>query len=169
MFVPGGSSFSWEENVDEVLNFCFWLRRQGDLDEAQLSARIHEWAAPHSREARGRKYPGSKEYRARLRRARGHPRWKEYLPIGRAWTRTENERLSAEMEPWASHVEHARSHFREMEAIGVPLHAEWVMAAFGERWLVPPNLAVMGVEGSDWEGRQAAVLAAARSIAATGA
>ncbi|HYA00674.1 MAG TPA: hypothetical protein VEK76_10025 [Candidatus Binatia bacterium] len=166
MFVPGGSTFFWEEDVSEVLNFWFWLRRQGDLEDWELRERIDdwEWVGLHAPQPGARKHAPWKGCRPG-RQARRHPRWQEYLPIGEAWTLAENERFHAQMQALSSHVDRARSHFSEMEAIGVPLHVEWVMAPFGERWLVRPNLAVLGVEGSDWEGRLAALLDAARSLA----
>src|SRR6266550_7166323 len=51
----------------------------------------------------------------------------------------------------------------------VRLRVQWVMAPFGERWLLPPDLAVMGVEGGTAESRRKGVLQAARALASSSA
>jgi hypothetical protein len=49
-----------------------------------------------------------------------------------------------------------------MAKLGVKLRVQWVMAPIGRRWLLPPDLAILGVEGGTNESQRAAVLKAAR-------
>lgn len=145
----GGSSFTWREDLDETLNFWFWLRREGGIGEAELTERITEWAGIH--------HP----YSAHLV-VKDHPRFDEYLRNGRAWRSAETRRHIDELRDTKARVQ--RAHYRGLEAIGVQIRVEWVRAPFGERWLVPPDLAVLGVDGADAEARRSAVLDAARAL-----
>ncbi len=57
-----------------------------------------------------------------------------------------------------------RARYRTMKAAGVNVRVQWVMAPFGERWLFPPGLAVLGTEGSTPEARRGAVVEAAYAL-----
>jgi hypothetical protein len=57
-----------------------------------------------------------------------------------------------------------RAYYKPMAAIGVRLQVHWVMAPFGHRWLLPPDLDLLGAEGASIEDRRAAVLDAARAL-----
>jgi hypothetical protein len=143
-----GTPFTWSEDLDETLNFWFWLRRSGGIADAELRSRIEYWAGRHP-------------YAGHLAAA-DHPRFGEYLLAGQDWRRSWNLRTldGTRSEKPRAH----RARFRAMKAIGVRVRVQWVMAAFGERWLFPPNLAVLGVEGSTAEERGNAVLQAAQAL-----
>ena len=85
------------------------------------------------------------------------------MPTWQAWKRTQVAQHIEEVR--AEKPGHARTHYKSMAALGVRLRVQWVMAPFGERWLLPPDLAVMGVEGATSESRAEAVLEAARALA----
>lgn len=142
------AAFTWRSDADVVLNFWVWLLRTGELPQATLIDYIRRWtlADPFDR----------------YRHAAAHRRWPEYLPIGSSWHDGEAAR---QLE--ASHGEtpsDRRANYRALKAIGVELHVQWVMAPFRQRWLLPPNLAVLGAEGASDEDRRAAVLDAARAL-----
>jgi hypothetical protein len=140
--------FTWSEDLDETLNFWFWLRRSGGIEDADLRLRIQHWAGLHP-------------YAGHLAVA-DHPRFREYLPVGQDWTRSWSQRT---VEGTRSEKPRAhRARFRAMKAIGVRIRVQWVMASFGERWLFPPDLVLLGVEGSTAEGRRNAVLEAAQAL-----
>jgi hypothetical protein len=140
--------FTWSEDLDESLNFWFWLRRSGGVDDAALRLRIQEWSGLHS-------------YAGHLATA-DHPRFREYLSVGKDWRwnwvrRTVEDGRSERPRAY-------RARFRAIKSTGVGIRVQWVMATFGERWLFPPDLAVLGIEGSTAEGRRAAVLEAAQAL-----
>ncbi len=140
--------FTWSEDLNETLNFWFWLWRSGGIEDAELPVRIQEWAGLHP-------------YAGHLVVA-DQPRFREYLPVGQDWRWSWIQRT---MEGTRSEKPRAhRARFRAMKAIGVRIRVQWVMASFGERWLFPPDLACLGVEGSTAEGRGNAVLEAARAL-----
>jgi hypothetical protein len=90
------------------------------------------------------------------------PRFREYLLVGRPWKvdwvqRTVKDGRSER--PCAY-----RARFEAMRATGVQIRVQWVMASVGERWLFPPDLAILGIEGSTAEGRRAAILEAAHAL-----
>ena len=151
-------SFSWSEDYDESLNFWFWLRRTEGIDDARLLEQLNDWAGEDSR----MNQLDRSSYERHLQ-VRDHDRWRDYLPVWRAWKRTQSKK----------HVEHlhgqkpadARAYYKAMAELEVKVRVQWVMAPFGERWLLPPNLAVMGVEGASPESRRHAVLEAARALA----
>lgn len=154
---PG--SFSWSEDLDESLNFWFWLRRTEGIDDARLLERLNQWAEQDSFSAQKRD-EASFEHHLKVR---DHERWREYLPIWQAWKKTQAEKHVEDIH--AQKPGHARTHYKSMAALGVRLRVQWVMAPFGERWLLPPDLAVMGVEGATAQSRPQAVLEAARALA----
>ncbi len=140
--------FTWSEDVDETLNFWFWLRRKGELAGADLTPRVQEWAGLHP-------YAGHSA-------AAGHPRFGEYLRVGRDW---KNNEVQRHIESLRSERPRAfRARYKAMKAAGVRIRVQWVMASFDERWLIPPDLAVMGVEGSTADERSTAVLEAALAL-----
>jgi hypothetical protein len=139
-----GHTFTWTENIDQDLNFWFWLRREGGIGDDELGERIHRWAM---------REPNL---------ARDHSQYPSYLSVGEAWREAEDRRDQLEFERPSPGV--YQTHYREMEAVGIHIQVEWVMAPLGERWLIPPNLAALGVEGADGEGRLKAVLDAARAL-----
>jgi hypothetical protein len=140
--------FTWSEDLDETLNFWFWLRRSGGIEDADLRLRIQHWAGLHP-------------YAGHLAVA-DHPRFREYLPVGQAWRWSWIERTTEGGRSEKSRAYRVR--FRAMKEIGVRIRVQWVMASFGERWLLPPDLVLLGVEGSTAEGRRNAVLEAAQAL-----
>jgi hypothetical protein len=152
-------SFSWSEDFDESLNFWFWLRRTEGIDDATLRERLSEWAGEGS--LSGRKLEQNMfEHHVQIR---DHERWREYLRTWQAWKRIQVERQIENIH--AQKPDHARTQYKAMAALGVRLRVQWVMAPFGERWLLPPDLAVLGVEGATAESCRQGVLEAARSLA----
>lgn len=152
-------SFSWSDDFDESLNFWFWLRRTEGIDDATLLERLNEWADQGS-------FSAQRQQEALFERhvqVRDHERWREYLRIWQPWKRLQVERQIEEIH--AQKPDYARAHYKAMAALGVRLRVQWVMAPFGERRLVPPDLAVMGVEGATSDSRTQAVLEAARALA----
>jgi hypothetical protein len=154
---PG--SFSWSEDLDESLNFWFWLRQTEEIDDARLLERLDQWADPGSFSSQKRQ-EASFEHHLRVG---DHERWREYVPIWQAWKRTQVEQQVEDTH--AQKPGDARTHYESIAALGVRLRVQWVMAPFGERWLLPPDLAVMGVEGATAQARREAVLEAARALA----
>ena len=152
-------SFTWSEDFDESLNFWFWLRRTEGIDDARLVERLNQWADQGSFSPQ-RQQEALFEHHEQVR---DHERWLEYLPTWQAWKKTQVEQHMEEIR--AQKPRDARSHYKSMAALGVRLRVQWVMAPFGERWLVPPDLAVMGVEGANPETRKHAILEAAQELA----
>lgn len=134
--------------MDETLNFWFWLRQRAEIDEAALLARMSLWAT----------HGAFDNHLA----ARDHQSCSEYLQISQTWRRqiTEHQALGLR----AIKPRQLRAEFRAMEAIGIELEVQWVLAPFGERWLYPPTLAILGVEGSTYKEQRAAIFAAAQSL-----
>lgn len=140
--------FTWSEDIDETLNFWFWLRRSGGIEDAELRLRVQLWAGLHP-------------YAGHLAAA-DHPRFREYLSVGQDWRWTWVHRT---MDGARSERPRAyRARFKAIKSTGVKIRLQWVMASFGERWLFPPDLAVLGIEGSTAEGRRAAVVEAAQAL-----
>lgn len=140
------SSFHWTEDHDPFLNFWFWLRREGDIDEAQTRHRLREWA--------------NAEIVQRHDRAQTQSKWREFLPEWQAWKTSAMQHQASELQ---SRSPAAWSAFYRTIAdvgMGVPVHVQWVMAAVGERWLVPPDLIVLGTEGASATEKRAALLEA---------
>ena len=154
---PG--SFSWSEDLDESLNFWFWLRRTEGIDDARLLERLNQWADPGSVSAQKRQ-EASFEHQLKVR---DHERWREYSPICQAWKRAQVEQQVEDTH--AQKPADARTHYKSIAALDVRLRVQWVMAPFGERWLLPPDIAVLGVEGATAQARRQAVLEAARALA----
>ncbi len=152
-------TFSWSEDFDESLNFWFWLRRTARIDDSKLLERLNQWADQDSVSAEKRQ-EALFEHHVHVR---DHERWREYLSTWQAWKRTQVEQHVEAMR--TQKPGHARTHYKSMAALGVRLRVQWVMAPFGERWLLPPDLAVMGVEGATTETRKQAVLEAAQALA----
>jgi len=151
-------SFSWSQDFDESLNFWFWLRRTDGIDDARLVERLNQWADRGSFSAD----PQEALFQHHVQ-VRDQERWREYLPSWLVWKRTQVEQHMEEIR--AQKPSQARADYKSMAALGVRLRVQWVMAPFGERWLLPPDLAVMGVEGATAESRRQAVLEAARALA----
>lgn len=156
-------SFSWSQDFDESLNFWFWLRRTEGIDDARLLERLNQWAEEGALSVQQSQRAAFEHHL----QVRNHKRWREYLPIGQAWKRAQVEQHIEENR--AQKASQARADYKSMAALGVRLRVQWVMAPFGERWLLPPDLAVMGVEGATAESRRKAVLEAARALASSSA
>jgi hypothetical protein len=141
-------SFTWSEDLDETLNFWFWLRRSGGIGDSELPLQIQHWA-------------GLDPYAGHLTVA-AHRRFDEYLPIGQDWKKIWAQRSFEDARSERPRAYRAR--FKSIRATGVSIRVQWVMASFGERWLFAPDLAVLGIEGSTAAGRRAAVLEAAQAL-----
>src|SRR5438105_3090781 len=120
---PG--SFSWSEDLDESLNFWFWLRRTEGIDDARLLERLNQWAHPGSFSAQKRQEASFEHHQM----VGDHERWREYLPIWQAWKRTQVEQQVEDTR--AQKPRDARNHHKSMAALGVRLRVQWVMASLG--------------------------------------
>jgi hypothetical protein len=147
---PG--SFYWSEDLDESLNYWFWLRRVEGLADELLMARV---------EGLLREAPFD-----RYREVEGERRRAEYLTFWTNWKRTQVERQIEQSR--ASTPAEQKAHYEAVAAVGlVTYQVQWVVAPFGERWLFPPDAAVLGVEGATASGCLAAVLDAAQALSRT--
>jgi hypothetical protein len=144
---PG--SFWWSEDFNEALNYWFWFRRIEHIAEEELTERIRESIRPGLLDQ-----PRAVEFESG---------WAEFIPVWRDWKR---DQVAAQMNDSRSTLTAVgKQHYDAMAAIGLgSLRVEWVMARFGERWLFPPDVAVLGWEGATAEEHRAALLDAARAI-----
>jgi hypothetical protein len=134
-------SFYWSEDFKPGYNFWVWLRRQGGIDDSELLARLGEAA---------NRYPT-------------HERWAEFALVWEAWRREQIDRSIAESRETSPST--LREHYEAVAAVGLRAYrVEWVMAPLGERWLVPPDTAVLGSDGASGEQRRQAVIEAARAL-----
>jgi hypothetical protein len=147
------SSFNWSEDLNEALNYWFWLRRAGKIDDHRLIDEI-----------------GQSIHRERLEaheRVVAEPRWLEYLSEFQEWKRAQASKQIEDSR--TTPVASARAHYQAVASVGLsrPFRVEWVMAPIGERWLFPPHVAVLGAEGATGDQRRRAVLAAAKALQPT--
>ena len=148
-----GGSFNWREDHDGGLNYWFWLRRQGEIDDHRLIDEIGQSISRDRLEA--------------YERVAAEPRWLEYLSDFQDWKQAETSRQT---QGWrATPVASLRAHYEAVASVGLssPFRVEWVMAPFGERWLFPPDVAVIGAEGATAGQCRDAVLDAAKALLAT--
>ena len=124
---PG--SFYWSEDLDESLNYWFWLRRVEGLAGELLVARVHRLL----RQTRFDRY----------REVQGERRRAEYLRFWAGWKR---QQIEAQLEhsrtstPWE-----LKAQYEAVAAVGLAAYeVQWVAAPLGERWLFPPDAAVRG-------------------------
>jgi hypothetical protein len=141
--------FTWSEDVDESLNFWFWLRQVGDLDDQGLSSRLRAWAGLSS--------PFDQHMQVS-----DHQRWAEYLPIGQAWRANAIGNHMTDLR--RVQPRHMRAHYRALAEVGIALRVEWVMAPFGERWLIPPDVVMLGADGAPADERRTSLAAAAVAL-----
>jgi hypothetical protein len=145
------SSFSWSEDLNEALNYWFWLRRHGNIDDQRLIDEI-----------------GRSIHREQLEaheRVAAEPRWREYLSEFQEWKRAQASKQIEDSR--TTPVASARAHYQAVAGLSPPFRVEWVMAPIGERWLFPPHVAVLGAEGATGDQRRRAVLDAAKAIQPT--
>lgn len=144
--VPG--SFSWSEDLDETLNYWFWLRRVEPVSDATIAAKVRDAAQPPL---------------MRHRDVEALARRNEYLKVWQVWKRA---RVEAQIEESRGTPQStARAHYNAVAEIGLEsLHIQWVMAPLGERWLVKPDTAVLGIEGATAEQRREAIITAAQLL-----
>jgi hypothetical protein len=142
-------SFSWSENFDENVNFWFWLRRKGLITDSRLVEEARQSLHRHPVENH--------------ERVAKEASWQDYLHEWRTWKR---DQALASVERSRSAPQKARrAHYRAVADVGLPsLRVEWVMAPFGQRWLFPPDVAVLGVESGTAEQLKSAVVDAARAL-----
>jgi hypothetical protein len=143
-------SFSWSEDLNEALNYWFWLRRHGNIDDQRLIDEI-----------------GRSIHREQLEaheRVAAEPRWREYLSEFQEWKRAQASKQIEDSR--TTPVASARAHYQAVAGVGLspPFRVEWVMAPIGERWLFPPHVAVLGAEGATGDQRRRAVLDAAKAL-----
>jgi hypothetical protein len=142
-------SFHWNEDLNESLNYWFWLRRVGSLaDETTL--------IDHARHTLG-----LSAYEGHLA-IQDQARFSEYLMAWRDWKRDQAKIQTAPVPPKG-----LRAQYRAVAAIGVkPFTIQWVMADFGDRWVLPPCTVILGADGGTPEERRWAIVEAAKAIAA---
>jgi hypothetical protein len=142
--------FHWNEDFDESVNYCFWSRRRRNLDDAALLARV--------RTTLGHRSPV--EAHAAIRQERD---FDEYLVEWRAWKLDQIRRQRSESRQ--TPPGELGKHYSAVAALGLgPLTVYWVMAPFGERWLVPPSVVILGADGGTAAERRQAVLAVAEAL-----
>jgi hypothetical protein len=145
---PG--SFYWSEDLNEAINYWFWLRREGDIDDHRLIDEV-----------------GVSIHRERLEaheRVAAEARWLEYLSEFQEWKRAQASKQIEDSR--TTPVASARAHYQAVAGVGLspPFRVEWVMAPIGERWLFPPHVAVLGAEDATGDQRRRAVLDAAQAL-----
>lgn len=143
---PG--SFSWSEDLDETLNYWFWLRRVEPVSDETIAEKVRDAALPPL---------------IRHRDVEAQTRWSDYLKSWGAWKRARVEAHIEELRTTPQSM--ARAHYKAVAAIGLPsLRVRWVMAPLGARWLVKPDTAVLGIEGATAEQQREAIIAAAQAL-----
>ena len=145
--VKAEAAYAWSEDFNDSLNFLFWLRSSDSIDDLGLMDAIEQWARSDS----------TVEQHVL---ASEHGRWPEYLPAWQAWKSRQVARYLEQQRLQKPHE--VQAHYREMAKLGVKLRVQWVMAPIGHRWLLPPDLAILGVEAGTTESQRAAVLEAAQ-------
>jgi len=134
-------SFYWSEDFKPGYNFWVWLRRQGGIDDSELLSQLRDAANRHPT----------------------HERWSEFAPVWDTWRREQIDRTIVDSRGTSPST--LRHHYEAVAAVGLRAYrVEWVMAPLGERWLVPPDTAVLGSDGASAEERRAAVVEAARAL-----
>ncbi len=147
--VHGHVSFGWSEDFDQNLNYWFWMRREAGLDDDSILAAVRPLLGLRPLEAN-----------ARVRR---QPQFDQYLQFWRGWKRAQAQRQIEESRVAPPTV--LRSHYRDLAALGGPSFViKWVVADYHERWLFPPDHALLGAEGGSFTERRAHVFEAARAL-----
>ncbi len=142
-------SFHWSEDLDEALNYWFWLRGGDEIDDQRL---IDEVALSVHREPLDAHY-----------RVAGDVRWPEFLLVGQEWKRRQVVVQIDESRSTPPAL--GRAHYQVVAGVGLSsLRVYWVMAPIGERWLFPPSVAVLGVDGASPDQRRRAVVEAAKAL-----
>jgi len=135
-------SLYWTEDLNESLNYWFWLRRLGKLDEKMLVDNV------------GRTF-GLPSYEGHLEVKR-QPDFNEYLATWRVWKRDQITKHTAASGMTSPKT--LREHYKAVAAVGgKPFTVQRVMAPFGERWVVPPSLVLLGADGGTADERRIAV------------
>jgi hypothetical protein len=144
---PG--SFHWSEDLDESVNYWFWLHHVDGLPDEVVVERVREFLQID---------PLPRHFK--LER---EDRWRDYLPVWEDWKRAQ---VTAQIhESRGTDASIQRRHYESVASVGLKsFHVQWVAAPVGERWLLPPDVAVLGVDGASAEDRRNAVLEAARAL-----
>jgi hypothetical protein len=142
-------SFYWSEELDESVNYWFWLRRVEGLPDQIVFERVRESLRVGPLD--------------RHRKVEAENRWPDYLKVWEDWKRTQ---ATAQInESRRTDTSTQRRHYEAVASVGLKfLQVHWVAAPVGERWLFPPEVAVLGVDGASAEDRRNAVLEAARAL-----
>jgi hypothetical protein len=142
-------SFHWTEDLNQTLNYWFWLRQHGKLDETTLLDHVrHTLALP--------------SYESHLE-VSSEPGFNEFLTVWRQWKHDQITKYTAAagMTPPKT----LKEHHKAVAAVGAkPFTIQWVMASFGERWVLPPSLVMLGADGGTADERRNAVLDAAKTL-----
>ncbi len=141
----------WHEQLDESINYWFWLRRLGMLSDGLLLDKVRRTVALSEMQSHDEVSRES--------------RFGEYLETWRQWKRNQAMRHTREVQATPPSV--LRSHYKQVAATGVGhFTVQWVMAPFGEQWLIPPSTVILGADGGTPEDRRNAVLVATVALAA---
>lgn len=146
-------SFHWSEDFNEALNYWFWRHQLGELAEQSLIDRA-------------RRTLGRAPFEAHLE-VRTQPGFEEFLKVWRRWKldQTTTQITAGRAQSPAA----GRAHYEAVAAVAPrPFTIQWVMAPFGERWVFPPDLVILGAEGGDPSARRQAVLEAASALGSSG-
>jgi len=144
---PG--SFYWSEDLDESINYWFWRRRVDGLPDEMVVARVRESLRM--------------DVLPRHLNLEREDRWPDYLPVWQDWKRTQVTAQIYESRKTAASIQ--KRHYESVASVGLKsFTVQWVAAPIGERWLFPPDVAVLGVEGASADDRRKAVLEAARGL-----
>jgi hypothetical protein len=143
------TSFYWSEDFNESLNYWFWLRRLGKLGDDLLVDRVRHTLGLSA-------IDGHNE----VSRETG---FSEYLIFWRQWKRDQINRQTLEARTRPANT--LKSHYQAVKALGGrSFTIQWVIAPFGERWVVPPTVVLLGADGGTPEERRNAVLGAAKAL-----
>jgi hypothetical protein len=144
---PG--SFSWSEDLNESLNYWFWLRRVEDVPDELIAERVRDWIGRGLWEQH--------------RRVEVESRWAQYLAV---WPDWKQDHVASQIDDSRTTLPSVgKRHYEAVAATGLRSYqVQWVMAPLGERWYFPPDLAVLGAEGATAEDRRDAVLDAAQTL-----
>ena len=150
--MPITQSFYWSEDFNESLNYWFWRRRLGKIEDELLVERFRHTLGLRSVEAH-----------RELEREEG---FTEYLTAWRQWKLEQINRHARESR--ITPAKTLKAHHAAVAALGVsPFTIQWVMTSFGQRWVLPPSMVLLGADGGTAAERRNAVLDAAKALLQT--
>ncbi len=142
-------SFSWSEDFNESLNYWFWRRRLGKVEDDMLMVRVRHTLGLSNFESH--------------KELRGAVDFSEYLTAWQQWKLDQIKRHTYESRTRPAKT--LKAHYEAVAATRArSFTIQWVMASFGERWVLPPNVVLLGADGGTPQERRNAVLDAAKAL-----